>query len=226
MGVVSPNGIGNEAFCRAILDGTSGVRRVSSFDASDLPVQIAGEVQGFDELAWVDAHERKRPDGTSFELHSPFQFKLAGLANGFYKVKHNGVTGPNMATVYSDRGQGVRAPVSRAPEDFDPGAKYHVAANVPYMRYFLAHVLQFQFHKALCAKAGYTGPLYECSIYGNKDAGAAYMKMLSLGASKPWQDALFELTGTREMDASPILEYFAPLQGWLTEQNKGQTCGW
>ena len=122
--------------------------------------------------------------------------------------------------------QGVAPPIERAATDFDPGAKYHVAANVPYMRYFLAAVLQFQFHKALCAKAGHQGPLYECSIYGNKDAGAAYMKMLALGASKPWQDALFELTGTRDMDASPILEYFAPLQGWLTEQNKGQTCGW
>jgi peptidyl-dipeptidase A len=122
--------------------------------------------------------------------------------------------------------QGVAPPIERAATDFDPGAKFHVAANVPYMRYFLAAVLQFQFHKALCAKAGYQGPLYDCSIYGNKDAGAAYMKMLSLGASKPWQDALFELTGTREMDASPILEYFAPLQGWLTEQNKGQQCGW
>jgi peptidyl-dipeptidase A len=124
------------------------------------------------------------------------------------------------------RYQGVAPPIERAATDFDPGAKYHVAANVPYMRYFLAAVLQFQFHKALCAKAGQNGPLYECSIYGNKDAGSAYMKMLALGASKPWQDALSELTGTREMDASPILEYFAPLQGWLTEQNKGQTCGW
>jgi peptidyl-dipeptidase A len=122
--------------------------------------------------------------------------------------------------------QGVAPPIGRAATDFDPGAKFHVAANVPYMRYFLAAVLQFQFHKALCAKAGFQGPLYECSIYGNKDAGAAYMKMLALGASRPWQDALFELTGGREMDASPILEYFAPLQGWLTEQNKGQTCGW
>jgi peptidyl-dipeptidase A len=122
--------------------------------------------------------------------------------------------------------QGVAPPIERAATEFDPGAKYHVAANVPYMRYFLAAVLQFQFHKALCARAGYHGPLYDCSIYGNKDAGAAYMKMLSLGASKPWQDALFELTGTRDMDASPILEYFAPLQGWLTEQNKGQSCGW
>ncbi|HSR95928.1 MAG TPA: M2 family metallopeptidase [Kofleriaceae bacterium] len=122
--------------------------------------------------------------------------------------------------------QGVAPPMARASTDFDPGAKYHVAANVPYMRYFLAHVLQFQFHKALCAKAGFQGPLHECSIYNNKEAGAAYMKMLSLGASKPWQDALSELTGGREMDATPILEYFAPLQQWLEQQNKGQQCGW
>jgi peptidyl-dipeptidase A len=122
--------------------------------------------------------------------------------------------------------QGVAPPVARAATDFDPGAKYHVPANVPYMRYFLAHVLQFQFHKALCEKAGYKGPLHECSIFGNKEAGAALMKMLSLGASKPWQDALYELTGTREMSASPVLEYFAPLQGWLEQQNKGQQCGW
>jgi peptidyl-dipeptidase A len=122
--------------------------------------------------------------------------------------------------------QGVAPPIARAATDFDPGAKYHVAANVPYMRYFLAHVLQFQFHKALCAKAGFKGPLHECSIYGNKEAGAAYMKMLSLGASRPWQDALAELTGTREMDATPILEYFGPLEHWLEQQNRGQQCGW
>jgi peptidyl-dipeptidase A len=124
------------------------------------------------------------------------------------------------------RYQGVSAPEPRAATDFDPGAKYHVAANVPYMRYFLAAILQFQFHRALCKKAGFTGPLHECSIYGSKEAGAAYMKMLAMGQSRPWQDALFELTGQREMDASAILEYFAPLQKWLEEQNKGQQCGW
>ena len=122
--------------------------------------------------------------------------------------------------------QGVAPPLPRAATDFDPGAKYHVAANVPYMRYFLAAVLQFQFHRALCRKAGFTGPLNECSIFGNKAAGEAYGKMLAMGASKPWQDALFELTGERDMDASAILEYFAPLQKWLEEQNKGQQCGW
>src|SRR5262249_30088599 len=97
--------------------------------------------------------------------------------------------------------QGVVPPVERSANDFDPGAKYHIAANVPYMRYFLAAVLQFQFHRALCKKAGFTGPLNECSIYNNKDAGAAYWKMLQLGASVPWQEALFQLTGQRGMDA-------------------------
>jgi peptidyl-dipeptidase A len=122
--------------------------------------------------------------------------------------------------------QGVAPPLARDATDFDAGAKYHVASNTPYMRYFLAAVLQFQFHRALCKKAGFTGPLNECSIYGNKDAGAALESMLALGISKPWQDALFSLTGERDMDASAILDYFAPLQKWLDEQNAGQTCGW
>ncbi|MEO6771898.1 MAG: M2 family metallopeptidase [Kofleriaceae bacterium] len=122
--------------------------------------------------------------------------------------------------------QGMVPPTARAATDFDPGAKYHVAANVPYMRYFLAEILQFQFQRALCKKAGFTGPLHECSIYQNKDAGAALAKMLSLGASKPWQDALEQLTGQRDMDATAILEYFAPLQKWLEIQNQGQDCGW
>ncbi|HEY4239414.1 MAG TPA: M2 family metallopeptidase [Kofleriaceae bacterium] len=122
--------------------------------------------------------------------------------------------------------QGIVPPLARTAADFDPGAKYHVATNTPYMRYFLAAVLQFQFHRALCKAAGFTGPLHECSIYGNKAAGAQFEKMLAMGASKPWQDALFTLTGERDMDASAILEYFAPLQKWLEEQNKGQSCGW
>lgn len=123
--------------------------------------------------------------------------------------------------------QGVAAPQGpRGEEYFDPGAKYHIPANVPYMRYFLARILQFQFHRALCQAAGHTGPLHTCSIYGNKAAGAKLKAMLELGASKPWPDALETLTGQRQMDATAILEYFAPLQAWLKEQNKGQQCGW
>jgi peptidyl-dipeptidase A len=122
--------------------------------------------------------------------------------------------------------QGVDAPVARSESDFDPGAKYHIAANVPYTRYFLARILQFQFHRALCQAAGWKGPLHECSVYGNKEAGAKLRAMLEMGAQKPWPDALEALTGQRELDASALLEYFKPLQAWLKEQNKGQKCGW
>jgi peptidyl-dipeptidase A len=122
--------------------------------------------------------------------------------------------------------QGVAAPNERPADAFDPGAKYHVPGNVSYTRYFLSFIIQFQFHKALCDAAGFKGPLSECSIYGNEVAGKKFGAMLAKGASEPWQDALFELTGTREMDASAILDYFAPLQGWLKQQNKGQKCGW
>lgn len=124
------------------------------------------------------------------------------------------------------RYQGV-APVSpRGEEYFDAGAKYHVPGNTPYLRYFLSHVLQFQFYKSLCDAAGHTGPLYQCSFYGNKEAGQRYWAMLSKGASQPWQNTLQELTGGQQMDASAVLEYFAPLQTWLKEQNQGQQCGW
>jgi peptidyl-dipeptidase A len=122
--------------------------------------------------------------------------------------------------------QGVSAPVARSEEDFDPGAKYHIPGNTPYTRYFLSFILQFQFHKALCDAAGFKGPLNECSIFGSTEAGKKYAAMLSKGASQPWQDTMQELTGTSGMDASAIIEYFKPLEGWLEEQNKGQSCGW
>jgi len=122
--------------------------------------------------------------------------------------------------------QGIDAPVPRSEADFDPGAKYHVPANVPYMRYFLAAILQFQFHRALCREAGFTGPLNQCSIYGNKAAGAKLARMLEMGQSRPWPEALYAMTGERQIDATAILDYFAPLKKWLDEQNKGRTVGW
>jgi peptidyl-dipeptidase A len=122
--------------------------------------------------------------------------------------------------------QGVDAPVARSEGDFDPGAKYHIPANVPYTRYFLAHVYQFQFHKALCEAAGWKGPLHQCSIYGSKDAGKRLAAMMQLGASRPWPEAYAVLTGSSRADASALLEYFAPLRKWLAEQNAGQRCGW
>ncbi|MEX0900734.1 MAG: M2 family metallopeptidase [Gammaproteobacteria bacterium] len=122
--------------------------------------------------------------------------------------------------------QGVAAPVERSESDFDPGAKFHVPNNTPYTRYFLAHILQFQFHRSLCEAAGFEGPLHECSIYGSKEAGEKLSAMLALGTSKPWQDALAQLTGSREMDATAIIDYFAPLMGYLEQQNQGRQCGW
>lgn len=124
--------------------------------------------------------------------------------------------------------QGIKAPVERSEADFDPGAKYHVPGNVPYTRYFLAHILQFQFHQALCETAGDKGPVHRCSIYGNQAAGEKLNKMLELGLSKPWPEALKEVTGKEVMDAKAVLDYFAPLKIWLDEQNTtaNRQCGW
>jgi len=124
--------------------------------------------------------------------------------------------------------QGIVPPVERTESDFDPGAKYHVPSNTPYMRYFLARILQFQFQRALCREAGYTGPLDRCSIYGNKAAGERLNKMLGMGLSKPWPEALAVLTGETQMDASALADYFAPLRIWLDEENKANhyPVGW
>jgi peptidyl-dipeptidase A len=122
--------------------------------------------------------------------------------------------------------QGMVPPVARSEADFDPGAKYHIPGNTSYTRYFLSFILQFQFHKALCDAAGYQGPLHECSIFGNTEAGRKYGAMMALGASQPWPETLEKLTGTRQMDASAILDYFRPLADWLEDENKGQQCGW
>jgi peptidyl-dipeptidase A len=121
---------------------------------------------------------------------------------------------------------GVMAPLARSATDFDPGAKYHVPGNVPYMRYFLAQVLEFQFYRALCHAAGVSGPLYRCSFYGSKEAGRRLNAMLQLGASRPWPEALATLTGQRQMDATALLDYFQPLMVWLERQNKGAPVGW
>ncbi len=122
--------------------------------------------------------------------------------------------------------QGIRPPAERPADAFDPGAKYHIPANTPYMRYFLAHIYQFQFHRAACRQAGWTGPLHRCSIYGEKEVGKRFAKMLEMGASRPWPEALAAFTDETRADASAIAEYFAPLKAWLDERNKGRQCGW
>ncbi|MEP6801711.1 MAG: M2 family metallopeptidase [Acidobacteriota bacterium] len=161
--------------------------------------------------------------------------KLAFLPFGLlidqwrWKVFSGEVTPENYNRVWWElrlKYQGVAPPGGRTEKDFDPGAKYHVAANVPYTRYFLADILQFQFHRALSKIAGCDGPLNRCSIYGSRPAGERLAKMLAMGQSRPWPDALEELTGQRQMDATAIRDYFAPLQKWLDEQNRGKSIGW
>lgn len=124
------------------------------------------------------------------------------------------------------RYQGVKPPVERTEADFDAAAKYHVPANTPYTRYFLAHILQFQFQREMCRKAGHKGPLADCSIFNNKEAGAMFWSMLQKGASQPWQQTLKEFAGSDRMEADAVIEYFQPLSQWLDKQNAGQSCGW
>lgn len=124
------------------------------------------------------------------------------------------------------KNQGIVPPGERPADAFDPGAKYHIPGNTPYLRYFLSFIMQFQFHKAACEQAGWEGPLHRCSIYGNKEVGKRFNDMLEAGMSQPWPDTLEKFTGTRTMDGSAIIEYFDPLIGYLKEQNEGQACGW
>ncbi|MBY0565835.1 MAG: M2 family metallopeptidase [Hyphomonadaceae bacterium] len=125
-----------------------------------------------------------------------------------------------------ERYQGITPPNTRTEEHFDPGAKYHIANNVPYLRYFLSYVLQFQFYEAACQQAGWEGPLHRCTVYGNREVGERFNQMMEMGASRPWPDALEAFTGTRQMDGGAMARYFQPLMAYLEEQNEGQDCGW
>ncbi|EMP33716.1 Angiotensin-converting enzyme, partial [Chelonia mydas] len=124
--------------------------------------------------------------------------------------------------------QGICPPIARNETNFDPGAKYHIPGNTPYIRYFVSFILQFQFHKALCQAANHTGPLHTCDIYTSKEAGAKLGEVLKAGSSKPWQEILFNLTGKEKMDAGALLEYFSPVTTWLQNQNneRNETLGW
>jgi peptidyl-dipeptidase A len=185
------------------------------------------------ELGFIE----KAPDASKdmgLLLHRALE-KLAFLPFGLlidqwrWKVFSGEVTPQNYNAAWWElrrKYQGVAPPSPRGESEFDPGAKYHVPANVPYTRYFLADILQFQFHRALSKISGCSGPLHRCSIYGSKAAGERLAKMLALGQSRPWPDALEELTGQRQMDATAIRDYFAPLQKWLDEQNRGKPVGW
>ncbi len=124
------------------------------------------------------------------------------------------------------RYQGVAPPAPRPADAFDPGAKYHIPGNTPYARYFLAFIYEFQFYRAACREAGWQGPLNRCSVFGNKAVGEKLNALLQMGQARPWPETLAAFTGESDIDASAIRDYFAPLDAWLTEQNRGRTCGW
>ena len=122
--------------------------------------------------------------------------------------------------------QGINTSYERSENYFDPGAKYHIPGNTPYTRYYLASIMQYQFHEALCNLIDYDGYLHECSIYGNKEAGDKIISTMAMGQSLPWQDAFENLTGSRQLSGKSIMNYYAPLKEWLDEENKNRTCGW
>lgn len=145
-----------------------------------------------------------------------------GVFNGATKPEHYQAQWTALRLKY----QGVLPPSERPRGAFDPGAKYHIPGNTPYARYFLASLLQFQLYQAAAEQSGWKGPLHRCSFYGNRQLGDRLNKMLAMGSSKPWPDALETFTGSRKMDGSAMLAYFQPLMKWLEEQNKGRQCGW
>ena len=122
--------------------------------------------------------------------------------------------------------QGITSPVERSEDYFDPGAKYHVPANTPYTRYYLARIMQYQFHESLCNEIGFSGPLHECSIYGNAKAGEKIIATMAMGQSVPWQDSFEKITGTRELSGTSVMNYYRPLKQWLDKQNENRACGW
>jgi peptidyl-dipeptidase A len=191
-----------------------------------------------DYLAKVAVFDRAPPASAEADLNLLMQRALDGIAFlPFGKLidewRWNVFGGKVSAAQYNaawwqlrQKYQGVSAPLPRSESDFDPGAKYHIPGNVPYIRYFIARILQYQFHRGLCRAAGFSGPLHRCSIYGNKTAGERLKGMLALGASRPWPEALRVLTGETKMDATAIIDYYRPLTEWLKQQNKGEVCGW
>ena len=146
----------------------------------------------------------------------------SGVFNGEIKESNLNSSWWSMRESY----QGITSPVYRSEDYFDPGAKYHIPANTPYTRYYLARIMQYQFHEALCNAMNFDGPLHECSIYGNEVAGEKIISTMAMGQSQPWQDAFENITGSRSLSGSSVMNYYKPLKEWLDKQNENRMCGW
>lgn len=117
--------------------------------------------------------------------------------------------------------QGLAPPGPRPPGVFDPAAKKHIAADIDYVRYFLADVLTFQIHSTLIRDAGCTDAIHRCSAYGSAAAGERFRRALAFGSSRPWQESLEIMTGSSEIRGEPLRQYLAPLEAWLRDQTHG-----
>ena len=188
------------------------------------------------QIGLLDASEVPGPEGDLELLMRQALEKIAFMPFGLMmdKWRWQVFSGELTPDTYNDgwwalrkQYQGIRPPNDRPADAFDPGSKYHIPNNVPYTRYFLAHILQFQFYRTACDKIGWEGPLHRCSFYGAADqVGADFQAMLEKGSSQPWQDTLELFTGSREMDGSAVVDYFQPLMTYLEEENKDRQCGW
>ncbi|ALC39612.1 Ance-3, partial [Drosophila busckii] len=129
---------------------------------------------------------------------------------------------------------GIKPPVLRSEMDFDLGAKYHIPANIPYIKYFFSTVLQFQIYRRMCLQAGQyvpndpRKPLHKCDIYRQPAAGNILKQLMAKGASQPWQEVLEETLGEGRLDGSALREYFAPLEEWLRQEalRTNEYVGW
>jgi len=188
-----------------------------------------------EQIGLISEEEKPGPDADAALLMQTALDKIAFLpfaltVDGWRWDVLNGATQPeDYNKAWWDlrlANQGIVPPAPRPDDAFDPGAKFHIPGNTPYLRYFLSFVMQFQFHKAACEQAGWDGPLHRCSIYDNEEVGERFNEMMEAGMSRPWPETLEKFTGTREMDGSAIIEYFDPLMTYLKEENEGESCGW
>ncbi|KAI4468733.1 angiotensin-converting enzyme [Holotrichia oblita] len=124
--------------------------------------------------------------------------------------------------------QGIVPPIARNEGHLDAVAKRHIPADLPYMKYYVALLLEFQIFDALCGAMGHTAQLHTCDIYRSREAGRILTDIMQAGKAKHWKDVLRTLrTKTNGLSAEPLLKYFQPLLAWLKVQNRDEAfIGW
>lgn len=120
------------------------------------------------------------------------------------------------------RYQGIVPPTARGEQFADGLTKTHINDDPgQYYDYALSFALLFQMHNHIAKNILNQDPR-NTNYYGNTGVGDFLRTLMAPGASRPWRDVLRETTG-QELNANAMMEYFAPLYGWLQEQNRGRT---